>query len=146
MPQPKSGSSSAPAGKPSRTAKLDAELVERYHRDPAAFRRATQQNLYVIVALLVFAAILAYASFKLVGLSAGGLALLTIAIFPVLLALAAYDDVRWRKALDARQGVPPLPPPPLTRFLSRAPRAKKAVGGSASTAPSSTSERTAGSA
>lgn len=106
-----------PGGRPNPTQKLDQALVERYKEDPAAFNRATDQNVLVALGLLVFAAILVYASIRLVTISSGGLALDTMAVFPILLALADLDEVRWRRALHRRKGVPLPPRPPLRAFV-----------------------------
>lgn len=125
-----------PGGRPNPTQKLDQSLVERYKEDPAAFNRATTYNLYIALGLFVFAGILGYASVRLVTLGSGGLALDVMAIFPILLGLADLDEVRWRRALHARKGVPLPPRPPLKVLLKG--RAKKAAPPSeavASTSP-----------
>jgi hypothetical protein len=116
---PRSGASSGPAPGRNPTQKLDQSLVERYKKDPAAFNRGTTWNLLVALGLLVFAAILAFFSVRYVTLGSGGLALDAMAIFPVLLALAALDEVRWRRALDRRGGTPLPPRPPLRQLVRK---------------------------
>jgi hypothetical protein len=112
---------------------MDQKLLERYRSDPRGFARSIGQNLLVVLALLALGAILFYIALKVVGLTGGGLALIAMGLFPVLLALAALDDVRWRRAVIARNGVPP-PPPPTLRALLRGRSASKPSSSSASPA------------
>ncbi|MDE1819319.1 MAG: hypothetical protein KGJ23_03245 [Euryarchaeota archaeon] len=100
--------SSAP-GRPGPTQKLDQGLLERFKSDPKAFQRGTTRNLLVVIALLALGALLSFVGLHTVGITGGGLAVVTMGIFPILLALAALDEVRWRRALVARGGVPPPP-------------------------------------
>lgn len=136
MSSSRSNVGGAVPGRPNPTQKLDQGLVERYKKDPAAFNRATTLNLLVALLLLAFAGILGYASIKLVSLSGGGLALDTMAIFPVLLALAALDEVRWRRALDKRGGVPLPPRPPLRAFVKKLLRGPDRTAAAPASAPS----------
>lgn len=112
-------------GRPSPTQKLDQALIERYRTNLPAFQRSTNQNLLVGVGLLVMGAGLAYVGVRTVGISSGGLALITMAAFPILLALTVLDDVRWRRALVERKGVPPPRPKLSFRMPSRAPKPVK---------------------
>lgn len=100
-------------------------LVERYKANPKRFEQATSRNLLVAIALFVLGAGIAAFGVHDVGLDTGGVALLTMALFPFLVGLAALDDVRWRRALARRNGVPP----PRPQFRLRVPRASTKSGG-----------------
>ncbi len=126
-------------GRPNPTQKLDQSLVERYKANPKAFARATGMNLMVALALFALSAILVYAGIFVVTVRGGGLALATMGLFPTLLGLAAVDDVRWRRALAARQGVPLPPRPPLLQLLKGL-RGRSSSGKSASSSPSKKTE------
>lgn len=134
---------SAP-GRPSPTQKLDQALIERYRTNLPAFQRSTNQNLLVGVGLLAMGAGLAYVGVRTVGISSGGLALITMAAFPILLALTVMDDVRWRRSLIQRKGVPPPRPKLSFRMPSRAPKPVKTVE-VPSTSPGSSASKGAGS-
>lgn len=117
--------SATTGGRPNPTQKLDQSLVERYKAHPRAFGRATFLNLLVALALFVLGGILVLAGVEVVTIRGGGLALALMGLFPTLLGLAALDEVRWRRALVARKGVP-LPPRPPLRALLRSLRSKSA--------------------
>ncbi len=92
-----------------RSPKLDAELADRYAKNPAAFRRRSFLNLIVGVFFLVFTVIIGVLAIHVFGLSSGGDAVVLMAIFSLLIALAIFHDVRWRYALDRSGGKLPQP-------------------------------------
>ena len=102
MPEP---TSPAPS-RATRTPQLDASLITRYKANPAAFHRGTLLNLGVAILLWIFG-ILLLALSAVVGLASGGLAIVTMAVFPLLAGVTAFDEVRFRQALEAGKGVPP---------------------------------------
>jgi hypothetical protein len=89
---------------------MDEELRQRLAADPKGFARSIRGNLLIGILLVAFALILLYFSFKVVGVSDGGVAVAVMAIFPLLLAIGAFDDVRWRSRALRAAGARPTPP------------------------------------
>lgn len=97
-------------------------MVQAYRADPEGFAQATTWDLMMAIILLLVTALLFGIADRLVGLASGGLALIAMGVLPLLLALAALDEVRWRRALVARHGE--VPPPAM--LFSRAKPSKEA--------------------
>ena len=89
----------------SHTPRLDEHLIERMRSDRRGFERSIWKNALVGVLLLLVGLGLLYFSFAVVGIKGGGVAVVTLAIFPVLISLTAFADVRWRRKLLARTPV-----------------------------------------
>ncbi len=86
----------------SHTPRLDERLAERLRTDRNAFERSTRRNAWVGGLLLVAGLGFLYLAFGVVGIAHGGVAVALIAIFPLLLSLTAFAEVRWRRRLLAR--------------------------------------------
>ncbi len=89
-------------GRTSHTPRLDERLAERLRTDRGAFERSTRRNALVGGLLLVAGLGLLYLAFGVVGIAHGGVAVAIIALFPILLSLTAFAEVRWRRRLLSR--------------------------------------------
>ena len=86
----------------SHTPRLDERLTERMRTDRPGFERSIRRNALVGGLLLVAGLGLLYLAFSVVGVDHGGVAVIIIALFPLLLSLTAFAEVRWRRRLLAR--------------------------------------------
>ena len=89
-------------GRTSHTPRLDERLTERMRADRHGFERSTRRNALVGGLLLLAGLGLLYLAFGVVGIAHGGVAVAIIALFPILLSLTAFAEVRWRRRLLAR--------------------------------------------
>jgi hypothetical protein len=80
-----------------RTPQLDAQWQEAFKNDPAGFRRAAMRDLVAAGALIAAGLATAWWGVFIVTDRQGGLTLLTMAAFPLLIALAALDSYRVRR-------------------------------------------------
>ncbi len=86
----------------SRTPRLDERLIERMGADRRGFERSTRKNALAGALLLLAGLGLLYVAFGIVGVKDGGVAVATLAIFPILISLTAFAEVRWRRRLLSR--------------------------------------------
>ena len=99
---PKSGP--AAPGRSSRTPELDAALLASFQKDPQRFQRATRRELLVAILLFALGVLIAWLGAFVITDRQGGLTLLSVAAFPILLGLTVVDSLRFRWRLEARVG------------------------------------------
>jgi hypothetical protein len=90
----------------SRTPRLDAALLERYHADPKNFIRRTQLSLGLAVLVLILTGALSYFAIFVVKLASGGDSLMLMAIVILFIVIAMLHDVKWRMALVRKESSP----------------------------------------
>jgi hypothetical protein len=94
----------------SRTPRLDAAMVERYHADPEHFIRRTQLNLGLGIFILILAGILSYFAVFVVKLTSGGDSLMLLALVVLFIVITIFHDVKWRMALVKKERSPVASP------------------------------------